>query len=261
MKRVLLILSAVLLVLSCNKMDKLKVVDLAQLTADYVAQDGEVLTGILGGNYKISLADGATVTLRNAVIHGVNDENCPCAGITAGNATLVLEATNIVKGFRWDYPGIQVAEGKTLTIRGDGRLDVSSNGYGAGIGGGYGNGINCGNIVIEGGVIKAVGGSAASGIGSAFESTCGGITISGGTVEAVGGEGAAGIGSGDFGGVGNITITTGVTQVTAEKGEWEEGDDPTPYSIGPGRNCTGSGTVSVGGAEGPVSESPFVYKP
>ena len=49
MKKVSIILSALLLVLSCNKMDGVKTVDLAKLSADYEAKDGETLTGILDG--------------------------------------------------------------------------------------------------------------------------------------------------------------------------------------------------------------------
>ena len=63
MKKVSIILSAVLLVLSCNKIDGEKTVDLAKLSADYEAKDGETLTGIMDGNYKITIADGATVTV------------------------------------------------------------------------------------------------------------------------------------------------------------------------------------------------------
>jgi len=50
MKKVLIILSAVLLVLACGKIDGVKTVDLANLSADYTAKDGETLTGILDGN-------------------------------------------------------------------------------------------------------------------------------------------------------------------------------------------------------------------
>ena len=62
MKIVLFILSTVLLALSCNKMADVKIVDLATLSADYETKDGDVLTGILDGNYKITVADGATVS-------------------------------------------------------------------------------------------------------------------------------------------------------------------------------------------------------
>ena len=68
------IVFAMLPALSCNKESAVKVVDLASLTADYEAKDGETLSGILGGNYKITIADGAVVTLKNAVIYGENNE-------------------------------------------------------------------------------------------------------------------------------------------------------------------------------------------
>ena len=383
MKKVLLFLSIMLLVLSCEKMADVKTVDLAKLSADYEAKDGETLTGILDGNYKITIADGATVTLKNAVVYGVDDRDCKWAGITLlGDATLVLEASNIVRGFDAGFPGILVPKGKTLTITGNGKLDVSSNGYAPGIGGDDDNGGNiviqggtiratggdgaaaigsirfrsCGDITISGGSVTAVGGDEGAGIGSGLEGSCGNITISGGTVIAEGGDSATGIGCGHLatcgkisisggdvssrggidaagigsgcgeddndedddvtsicgditisggtvtvhghsiiaaaaigsgcnarcgnilisggtvtaeggykaagigtserGSVGNITITSGVTQVTAKK--W---DEKTPHSIGGGVDYVSIGTVTVGGKEGPVSESPFVYKP
>ena len=199
---------------------------LALLTADYVAKDGETLTGTLASNVKISIADGATVTLKDADINGSGTWNTGnYAGITCvGDATINLEGTNSVKGFYEDYPGIYVPSGKTLTIDGTGSLTASSgmnsygNGYGAGIGGGYtDSNRNCGNIDIKGGNITAIGGREAAGIGGGDEGSCGNITISGGTVEASCGEGGAGIGGGDEGSCGNITISGGTVNATGGK--------------------------------------------
>ena len=384
---------AMLPALSCNKESAVKVVDLASLTADYEAKDGETLSGILGGNYKITIADGAVVTLKNAVIYGENNEAYKWAGITAtGDATIVLEASNIVRGFHENYPGIFVPEGKTLRIKGNGKLEAGSSGRGAGIGGANYEQINCGNIEILEGTIRAVSGmnsaaigagglsecgsitisggfvtavpynsdSAAgigtgrkrsrcgditisggnvvaeagdlsAGIGSSYESICGNITISGGTVTAhggtnaacigsgagcdkkletsfdpsvcgnitisggtvtaaaardgntfaagigsgndnavcgnilisggtvytKGGSDAAGIGTSEKSSVGDITITDGVTKVTAEKTSM--GEDT--HCIGGGTDYKRIGKVTIGGKEGPVIESPFVYKP
>ena len=243
---------------------------LSKLTADYEAQDGETLTGTLQENVKISIAEGATVTLKDVTIEGtsVDDYAYKHAGITClGKATIVLVGTNSVKGFRADYPGIYVPVGLTLTICGDGSLDAKSNGYGCGIGGGFQ--IACGDITIEGGSITATGGNTAAGIGSGVDSTCGDILIKGGTVVAYGGDDAAGIGSGQEGSCGKITITIGVTKVTATKGEYAK------YSIGKGGGfstyCKGvtigctldaSGNP-VGGDYYPdgIDESPFVYEP
>lgn len=232
-------------------------IDLSKLTDDYEAQDGDVLKGELAGNYKISIADGASVTLKNVTINGTNSSGYQWAGISCvGDATIVLKngTVNTVKGFHESYPGIHVPSYKTLTIKGKGSLNASSNGYGAGIGGG--DEIACGNIDIQGGTITATGSNDAAGIGSGYNKSCGNITISGGTVTATGGSaGAAGIGSGaDESSCGNITITNGVTKVTATKGT------NAPNSIGAGYESY-CGTVTIGGVVGVISESPYTYVP
>lgn len=210
-------------------------VDLSTLTGDYEAQDGDILINTLAGNYKITIADRATVTLRNATINGTNNNSYQWAGITClGDATIVLEGTNTVKGFHHYYPGIQAAHNGTgsgdeytLTIKGDGSLTASSNSYygdfcAAGIGAGNNNA--CGNILIESGTIAAESGLYhGAGIGGAKDASCGTITITGGTVTATGGQYGAGIGSGsattsnpsEF--CAAITITGGT--VTANGGE------------------------------------------
>ena len=195
--------------------------DLSKLTGDYTAKNGETLTGTLAGNYKISIADGATVTLDGVTINGVNNDSYKWAGITCeGDATIILKdgTTNTVNGFYQNYPGIYVPSGKTLTIKGEtagtGSLTAicqDKNGFAAGIGGN--NEESCGNIVIAGGTINATGGCGA-GIGSGPESSCGAITISGGTVTATGGNRGAGIGSGDYGTCGAITISGGTVSAT-----------------------------------------------
>ena len=230
-------------------------VDLSTINANYTASNGVTLTGTLGANKQISIADGATVILNNVTINGTNLSSYKWAGITClGDATIILSGTNTVKGFYDDYPGIQAAVGKTLTINGTGSLTARSNGYGVGIGGG--NKIACGNIEIQGGTVTATGGNSGAGIGSGYQGTCGNITISGGTVTATGGyNGAAGIGSGSQAGCGDITITTGVTKVTATRG------NGAPNSIGAG-NAGTCGKVTIGGVEtGNITESPYTYQP
>lgn len=190
--------------------------NLSAVTADYIAQDGEELTGTLGSNVKLSIANDAEVTLNNVTINGVNDDNYNWAGITCeGNATIILAdgSTNSVKGFYYGYSGIYVASGKTLTIKGGtsgtGTLNANSNGAAAGIGCSIGTGLDCGNIEIQGGVITATGG-----IGSCSSNSCGTITISGGNVTATGNMGAA-IGNGGSGSCGNITISGGIVDATS----------------------------------------------
>ena len=228
-------------------------VDLSKLTADYTAQDGDVLTGTLSAEVKITIADGATVTLSGAVINGANNSSYKWAGLTlAGDGTIILSGENTVKGFYEYYPGIFVPVNKTLTIQGDGSLTASSNGSGAGIGGGYS--IACGNITIEGGTVTATGGRRAAGIGGGSSASCGNISITGGTVTATGGTLAAGIGSGRNASCGDITIANTVTKVTATKGE------DAPNSIGKGYNGS-CGTVTIGGNVGAITESPYTYQP
>ena len=186
--------------------------DLSTLTAAHTAQNGDILTGTLGSNVKISIADGASVTLKDVTINGTNDEDYGWAGISClGDATITLEGTNTVKGFHENYPGIHVPEGKTLTIQGEGSLNASDNGLSAGIGGG--DKLSCGNIVIKGGTVTATGGDYAAGIGG-VEGSCGAITIRGGTVTATGGYRGAGIGSGNYGSCGAITISGGTVTAT-----------------------------------------------
>ena len=216
-----------------------KTTDLSTLTADYEAQDGETLKGTLGGNYKITIADKATVTLDGVTINSTNS-----AGITCeGGATIILSGTNAVTGAQ-NYPGIQAGStGTTLTIQGDGSLTATGGSSGAGIGGGYQ--IACGNITISGGTVTATGKANGAGIGSGQNASCGNIIISGGTVTATGGFAGAGIGSGYGSGAmcGDITITSGVTSVTATKGSGSGGN--AANSIGKGGGTSSCGTVTI----------------
>lgn len=210
-------------------------VDLSALTTDYIAQNGDVLMGTLDATHypvKISIAAGATVTFNGVNISGIHedDDAHKHAGITClGNATIILAdgTTNIVKGFHENYSGIQPAHNTsgdeyTLTIQGTGTLNASSNGDGAGIGGGSSTAIpNCGNIVIQGGVIEATGGNNCAGIGGGLETICGNITISGGKITANGGHSAAAIGSGKLKSCGAISLSG--CKVTANGGAYAAG--------------------------------------
>ncbi|MBO7683623.1 MAG: hypothetical protein J6T51_02730, partial [Kiritimatiellae bacterium] len=199
------------------------VLDLGDVNANTTIADGTVVTGTLGANVKVSIADGAAVTLRDVTINGVNSDSYDWAGLTCeGDATIKLEGSNTVKGFYENYPGIYVPANKTLTINGSGVLNASSNGYAPGIGGAYD--LSCGNIVIEGG-----------------------------TINATGGRFSAGIGGGAYGDCGDITIIEGATSVTAAKGA--AGD----FSIGRGNDERSCGTVTVGGVVGEISQTPYTY--
>lgn len=223
------------------------IVNLADITQDTQVIHGETISGTLGGNYKISIADGSTVTLKNATIRGANNPSYAFAGITCeGDATIILEGANVVKGFYDRLPGIFVPSGRTLTIKGTGSLNASSNGSGAGIGGGYG--INCGNIIIEGGTVSAQGGSCSAGIGSgdgggSSPALCGYITINGGDITATGGVNGAGIGCGRCGECGNITIGSGISSVTATRDSTYT-QNLAPIGKGSGSSTTGTITIA-----------------
>ena len=233
----------------------INLVNLKGVKASFTATNGMMLFGTLGGNYTISIADGATVTLAGVTINGIHRDIVAYnhAGLTCvGNATIILAdgTANTVKGFNNAYPGISVLQGKTLTIKGgsEGTGSLTASPYdggtnssrGAGIGGEW-TGNKCGNITIEGCIITATGGKQAAGIGGASGNSCGNILISGGTVTATGGEWGAGIGSSANSSCGTITITNGVTCVTARKGS-----ATTPHSIGKG-NGGSCGKVTIGG--------------
>ena len=219
------------------------VVELSDITGDYTAQNHDVLMGLAGSDVHITVPDGVTIRLKEATITSItNDAEHKWAGITcAGDATIILEGDNEVKGGHENYPGIFIAPNATLTIKGSGSLTASSNCKGAGIGGGYQ--IACGNIRISGGTVNA--------------------KVAG---DEMAPEYAAGIGGGYQASCGNITITNGVTSVTASKG------DGAPHSIGAG-NGGACGTVTIGGTvywdgssyqnggENVITQSPYTYTP
>lgn len=114
----------------------------------------------------------------------------------------------------------------------------STNGYGAGIGGGE---YSCGgNIVITGGVIDVKGGAHSAGIGGCDGYNGGNITISGGKITARAGDRAAAIGGGDFwgstpgrgGSAGTITITGGEITTYCNTNGTGIGDSYTPSTSG-----------------------------
>ena len=248
-----------------------KVVDLSQATGKIILRTGNQATGRLSGNYQVEVAAGAKVWLKDAVIAPFNDPGNTHVwpGIKClGDATIVLEGENTVMGFSFSS-GIYIKKGKTLTIRGDGSLNVKGAFGSAAIGGCYSrsgvdNEDKCGNIVIDGGVITAtktqwygeyaaaIGSSACTG-GSGYDSSypgqgCGDITIRGGTITAVGSNESAAIGAGCGTTCGNITVEPGVERIVVQ---WDHLKVADP--IGKGGDISGHpsscGTVTLNGIE------------
>lgn len=215
-------------------------VNLATLDGNYIAKDGDILAGTLAGHHQIAIPDGYTVTLQNVSINADMSMTISAyPGIKCqGDATLILVGNNIVNSHNENYPGIYPGPTeKTLTIQGNGSLSASS-GAAPGIGSSNDNDYElkaCGNILIEGGTIVACGGDVAPGIGSGKSGTFGNPSC------------------------GSITIASTVTRVTVSKGANASSTD---YSIGPGKNGSTCGTVTVGGnVVGPITTSPYIYAP
>ena len=206
-----------------------RLIDLSTLTSAqmpnsfYEAQNNEVLTGAFStaysGNY-VKIANEAKVTVRDVTLAPTSASGILCGG----DATIILEGNNNVTG-GGNYPGIEAAgDNTTLTIKGSGSLIAkggSNNDNGsAGIGSRSGSGNNCGDIVIDGGVITAIGGDDAAGIGAGRNAECSDITINGGNITATGTKDGAGIGSG-YGSrnyLNTITITGGTIVATGGNG-------------------------------------------
>jgi len=209
-------------------------VDLSTLTGNYVAEDGDVLTGVAGGPTDyiyVGIPAGASVTFSDATVYGY----VYCSGDAA---VFLAEGTNNTIYGRKNTALKVGPESTTLTIKGKGQMNVYGdawrNGrYAAAIGSNCA-GSTMGDITIKGGTVTATqqqnaGSGIGSGMGYSGESHCGNITISGGTVVAYGGFVGAGIGAGglyyddnDYAcSCGNITITGG--NVTAYGGSYAAG--------------------------------------
>lgn len=184
-------------------------------TADCTLARDVTLTGT--SSYKITIADGLSVTLKDVTIN--NQIVC------SGNATITLKGTNKVS-YQNYAACIKIGpEGTTLTINGtdDDILEVRGP---CGIGNGSYDIYNSGNIVINGGKITAEGypaigsynreignitindgiiyaecpGWDSAGIGSRTGAKCGDINILGGDVTAIGGKRGSAVGNGFQGG-------------------------------------------------------------
>lgn len=193
-----------------------QIINLSELTADYIAQDGDVLTGTTG--YSIQIAADATITLSDVTITNYQKSTIECLG----NATINIEdgSVNTLKESDEDSesyarPALAFGpSGTTLTINGNtGRLNA--------IGGRFSPGIGCrassgayGGLIINGGIISVYGNGATytHGIGATdinnHGPSCGDITINGGTISASGSYGV-GIGAGGTSWCGAISINGG----------------------------------------------------
>ena len=176
---------------------------------------GHTITGTTSSN-TITVSGGA----HNIILSGVTitvasvDYGCPLDLSNAGATTVTMaEGTTNTFGAGLERPGVYVPYGSKVTFTGTGML-IS---YGATHWPGIGRNGGGGDIQIENGTIKAVGGGWAAGIGGSNGQVGGTITINGGNVEAIG-SGAAGIGGGPSKSGGTITINGGNVTATCNDG-------------------------------------------
>lgn len=205
----------------------------ASATYKAATANGTLVAGKMYTNIPITLKRVATQTVvipagGSLTLNGdhINVSSGP-AILCEGDATITLTGASTAVTTAYGKAGIQAGPaGTTLTILGSGSLTTTANSGGAGIGSSKEG--SCGNIVIAGGTVTALGnagGGAGIGCGGGQGATCGDITISSGTVVARGNisypeeTGGAGIGSGNGTNstCGNITISGGtVTAFGAE---------------------------------------------
>lgn len=137
------------------------------------------------------LADGAELRVPKG-IHVSGENGLTIYGQKMSSGQLVItEPSRSKAGIGANYSGYC----GNITING-GIIKAQGGQYAAGIGGGFGGGIH-GTITIHNGTVTAAGGESGAGIGTGRQGSNGGsIYITGGKVTAVGGSGGAGIGTG-----------------------------------------------------------------
>jgi len=189
---------------------------------------------------RITIEDGGTLILSNVKTKNYTTTS---NGITClGDATIIL-ADGTTNEFE-NTGGIAIKAGpagKTLTIKGQsagtGKIKAKSSDGNAGIGSKKHE--SCGNILIESGIIEAIGGEGAAGIGTGradnVTSSCGNIEIKGGQVKATGVSTGAGIGTGLAGSKTNNNGTATCGNITISSGKVEAIGGTCAANIGAGK--------------------------
>ena len=177
----------------------------------------------------------------DTVITGESKENTVTIDTSKGNVDVTFDDLKIDASDKGEA-AVRVEGGGDATIELDGKNELKSGGYNAGL---EKDGHEPeGTLTIKDdngkdGSLTAEGGDkGGAGIGGGMESTGSNIKITGGTIEAVGGEGAAGIGGGVYGSGRDIEISGG--KVSATGGDANENLHPSrPGAAGIG---DGAGT-------------------
>ncbi len=202
---------------------------LEENTPIYISSDGQQTVN------KITVKGNCTLVLKDcsSAVDGA------ALRIESGNVKLELIGNNTLVS---NKDAVNISGNAALTIEGTGSLTANRGDSGAGI-----SVDNAAKLIINSGVVTAVGGDHAAGIGGSYDQ-CGSITITGGTVTATGGNSAAGIGTGfvnqhhlngPYNPIGFVTITGGT--VTATGGS-------IGAAIGGGCYSPGSQVIIAGGS-------------
>lgn len=118
------------------------------------------------------------ITLEGVSIQVPGDNACAFPIENGAKVILILKGENTLESGNY-RAGLQVPEGATLEIKGEGSLTATGGNHASGIGGSDGSG---GSITISGGVVTAKAGSDAFGIGGGNGNTEGKLTLTGGTI-------------------------------------------------------------------------------
>ena len=213
----------------------------------YAAQwdiaDGNITVraGEAEGTNRVTQGEKKDVEDTDTVITGESEENTVTIDTSGGNVDVTFDDLKIDASDKGEA-AVRVEGGGDATIELDGKNELKSGGYNAGL---EKDGHEPeGTLTIKDdngkdGSLTAEGGDkGGAGIGGGMESTGSNIKITGGTIEAVGGEGAAGIGGGVYGTGRDIEISGG--KVSATGGDMDEKLDPSrPGAAGIG---DGAGT-------------------
>lgn len=182
-----------------------------------VNEDAEISERVeVSGAVNLVLCDGVTLTAEKG-IHVTGENSLTIYGQEVGGGKLEVKADEkqAAIGGNTNEPG------GIMTING-GVIDAVGGKKAAGIGGGQESKGLSGHITINNGNVYAKGGSQAAGIGGGMYAAGTGegerIAINGGVVEAIGGSYAAGIGGGMSGVGGCIEINGGSVTATGSSG-------------------------------------------
>ena len=192
------------------------------------------------GTNRVTQGKRENVEDTDTVITGESEEHTVTIDTSKGDVDVTFDDLKIdVSGRDEGNAAVRVEGGNDATIELDGKNELKSGGYNAGL---EKNGHESeGTLTIkddkgkDGSLTAEGGGFGGAGIGGGHESSAGNIEITGGTVKAVGGAGAAGIGGGVYGPGHDIEITGGKVSATGGSYSGHEGDTrPGAAGIGDG---------------------------